>query len=145
MKINNDDKLSHFSYYNVLVRNRKIVSAIKQNHVMQDRLFNQIKAEDFTAQEMREHLPIVIEKPRILRKFINGDVTLDDAYDRAKISGTEQRLKKVRDGLDHIEKSDIDGLEHPELKAVEQVVKHIRQRLNRISKMIDARTAATKK
>ena len=60
---------------------------------------------------MRDHLQTVIPKPRILRKYVRGDVNLHDAHDRAKISGTEQRLKKVLDGLDDIEKGDIDGLE----------------------------------
>ena len=144
MKENNDDKLSHFSYYNVLVRNRAISAAMTQRRPLQDTLFAQIKAGDFTAQEMREHLPTVIAKPKILRKFEKGDVTLDDAFDRAKISGIEQRLKKIRDGLDDIEKNDINSLERNELNAVQQVVKHIRQRLNRVSRMIDARTATAK-
>ena len=142
MKENSDDKLSHFSYYNVLVRNRVISSAIAQSQGLQDTLFTQIKAGKFTAQEMREHLPTVIAKPKILRKFEKGDVTLDDAFDRAKISGIEQRLKKIRDGLDDIEKSDINGLERNDLNTLQQVVKHIRQRLNRVSGMID-KTIAT--
>ena len=144
MKQNNDDKLSHFSYYDVLVRNRTISSATAESSTLQQTLFDEIKSEAFTAQEMREHLPTVIAKPRILRKYEQGDVTLDDAFDRAKISGTEQRLKKVRDGLDDIEKNDIDRLEHNELRAVQQVVKHIRQRLKRVSDMIDAELAGTK-
>ena len=107
MKDNGDDKLSHFSYYDVLVRNRKISAAIEQRPALRSTVLAQIKVAKFTAQEMRNNLPTIIAKPRILRKYENGSVTLDDAYDRAKISGTEQRLKKVRDGLDDIEKNDI--------------------------------------
>ena len=143
MNNNSDDQLSHFSYYNVLVRNRAISSAIAQSRALQDTLFAQIKSGDFTAQEMREHLPTVVAKPRILRRYEKGEITLDDAFDRAKISGIEQRLKKIRDRLDDIERSDINGLERNELNAVQQVVKHIRQRLNRVSKMIDARTSVS--
>ena len=106
--------------------------------------FTQIKDEQFTAQEMRQHLPTVIAKPRILSKYERGDITLDDAHDRAKISGTQQRLKKIRDGLDDIEKRDIDVLEHNELRAVEQVFRQIRQRLKRVGAMIDAKVAGTK-
>ena len=143
MKDNNDNKLSRFSYYDVLVRNKAISSAIDQRPALRDTLFSQIRDGQFKAKEMRDHLPVVINKPRILRKFEKGDVTLDDAFDRAKISGTEQRLKKVRDGLDDIEKGDINGLEHNELRAVEQVIRQIRQRLERVSKMISARANAT--
>ena len=144
MKQNNDGKLSHFSYYNVLVRNRAISSAMAKSPTLQQTLFGHIKDEQFTAQEMREHLPTVIEKPRILRKYEKGGVALDDAFDRAKISGTEQRLKKVRDGLGDIEKNDIERLEHNELKAVQQAVKHIRRNLKRVSDMIDAGLTGTK-
>ncbi len=144
MTENNDGKLSHFSYYNVLVRNRAISSAIAESPDLQKTLFTQIKAENFTAQEMREHLPKVIAKPKVLRKYEKGDVTLDDAFDRAKISGTEHRLKKVRDGLDDIERPDINHLEHNEFKAVQQVFRQIRRHLKRIGDMINARTDAMK-
>ena len=142
MKENSDDKLSHFSYYNVLVRNRVISAVIKNNQPLRDTLFGQIRDEDFTAQEMREHLPTVIAKPRILRKYERGGVSLDDAFDRAKISGTEQQLKKVREGLNDIEKTDINHLEHNELKAVEQVIKQIRRGLKRVDDMIKTRIAS---
>lgn len=142
MQGNDDNTLSNFSYYNVLVRNRAISSEIEDNGTLRDTLLSQIKTEDFTAQEMRERLPMIIAKPRILRKFEKGDVTLEDAYDRAKISGTEQRLKKVRDGLDDIELDDFASLERHEVKAVQQVVRQIGQRLKRVSKMVETQLAA---
>ena len=144
MKQNNDDKLSHFSYYNVLVRSRDISSAIDTDRDLKRTVFAQIKNEEFTSQEMREKLPTVLRKPRILRKYEKGDVTLEDAFYRAKISSTEQRLKKVRDALDDIEKNDVNALEHNELKSVQQVVRQIRQRLKRVSDMICGRTKTTK-
>ena len=141
MKENDDDKLSHFSYYNVLVRNRIISLTMVKRPALKNTLFNQIKAEEFTAQEMRQYVPTVVAKPRILRKYERGDITLDDAHDRAKISGTQQRLRKVRDRLDDVQKDDIDGLEHNELGAVRQVVGQIGRHLKRVADMIDARTA----
>ena len=141
MQENDDNTLSNFSYYNVLVRNRAISSAIEDSKPLRDTLLSQIKTEDFTAQEMRERLPTIIAKPRILRKYEKGDVTLEDAYDRAKISGAEQRLKKIRDGLDDIEKDDLAPLEHQQVRAVEQVVRQISQRLKRVSEMVAAKLA----
>lgn len=144
MKENHDNKLSHFSYYNVLVRTKAISSAVKQNAKLKRTVFSQIKKEDFTAQEMRENLPTVLQKPRILRKYENGKVTLEDAFYRARISNTEQRLKKIRDALDDIEKRDVDSLERNEVNAAQQVVRRIRQNLKRVSDMIDAKAAETK-
>ena len=58
MQENDDNALSNFSYYNVLVRSRTISSASRKiaNHC-ETRLLSQIKTEAFTAQEMRERLP----------------------------------------------------------------------------------------
>ena len=141
MQDNDDNTLSNFSYYNVLVRSRAISSAIEDSKPLRDILLSQIKTEAFTAQEMRERLPTIIAKPRILRKYEKGEVTLEDAYDRAKISGAEQQLKKIRDGLEDIELDDITPLERNELKAVQQVVRRIGQGLKRISGMVDAQLA----
>lgn len=137
MQKNDDNTLSNFSYYNVLVRTRAISNAIENSKPLRDTLLSQIKSEDFTAQEMRERLPTIIAKPKILRKYQKGEVSLEDAYDRAKISGAEQQLKKIRDGLDDIERDDITPLEHHEVRAVQQVVRQIRQRLKRVSDMVD--------
>lgn len=142
MRDNGDDKLSHFSYYNVLVRSRPISAAMANSPKLEQTLLAQIKTEPFTAQEMRERLPAIIAKPRILRKYEKGEVSLEDAYDRAKISGAEQRLKRVRDSLDDIELGDITPLEHHEVKAIQQVVRQIRQRLKRVGDMVDAELMA---
>ena len=69
-------------------------------------------------------------------------MTLEDAYDRAKISGAEQRLKKLREGLDDIERDDLAALERHEIKAVQHVLRQIGQRLKRVSNMVDAKLAA---
>ena len=142
MQENDDNTLSNFSYYNVLVRSRAISSEIKDNKPLRDTLLSQIKTEAFTAQEMRERLPTIIAKPRILRKSEKGGVTLKDAYDRAEISGIEQRLKKIRDGLDDIELDDLAPLERHEARAVQQVVRKIGQHLKRVSNMVEAKLAA---
>ena len=145
MQTNGDDKLSHFSYYNVLVRTRKIADAIGDRPELEQTLLAQIKSQPeppFTAQEMRQRLPTVIAKPRILRKYEKGDVSLEDAYDRAKISGAERRLKKVRDDLDDVELDDIAPLEHHEVKSVQQVVRQIRQHLKRVSDMVESQLSA---
>lgn len=144
MRDNNDTKQSNFSYYNVLVRSRKISSALDENRALRDTVIAQIKADEqlFTAQEMRQRLPTVIDKPKILRKYEKGDVSLEDAYDRAKISGTEQRLKRIRERLDDIELNDLAGLERQQVRAVQQVVRQIGRGLKRVSDMVDKQLVA---
>lgn len=146
MKENNDDKQSNFSYYNdILVRNRKISSAIEKSPTLKEKLLTEIKAKRFTAQDMRKWVAAVITKPRILSKYEKGKVTLDDAYDRAKISGTQQRLKKARDILDDIRRIQIDGLEHNEVGAVRQILRQIDRHRKRVSDMIDKRNTEMKR
>ena len=144
MKENMDEKQSHFSYYDVLVRNRAISSTLANSDALRDTLLAQIKTEDFTSQQLRDRLPAVIAKPRILRKYEKGEIDLEDAHDRAKTSGTEKRLKKIRDGLDDIEKGEINILEHNEIKAVQQVVRQIHQKLKRVTGMVENRIDAIK-
>lgn len=136
MMENKDDKLSRFSYYDVLIRNRAISTAFAGDSELKRTLFKQIKSEEFTAQEMRDRLPTVIKKPRILRKYIKDDVTLNNAYQRAEVSGAEQKLKKIRDRLDDIEKKDIISLEHHEVKAIQQVVRQIKQNIGRVDEIV---------
>lgn len=140
MQQNDDDNLSNYSYYNVLVRTRAISSEIENNKPLRDTLLDQIKTEGlFTAQEMRQRLPTIINKPKILRKYERGNIPLEDAYDRAKISGVEQRLRKIRERLDDIEQDDIISLDRSELRAIKQVVKRINQGLKRVSDMVENR------
>lgn len=136
MKENNDDKQSHFSYYNVLATNRQISKELETNPDLRATLLSQIRTEEFTAQQMRQQVPTVIQKPKILRKYQVGHVRLHDAYDRARISGTQQRLRRVRDTLDDIEKSDIDGLDLNELNAVLQVIRQINRHWKRVHGMV---------
>ena len=143
MKENDDDTPSRYSYYAVLVGSRIISSAIETNIGLKNTLLDQIKTEAFTAQQMRDRLPTVIKKPRMLRKYVNGEVTLHDAYDRAKISRTEQRLKKVRELLDDIEHNDVADLEPPEIRPLQQVLRQIRRGLKRISDIVDAEMNVT--
>ena len=138
MRENSDEIQSRFSYYKVLVENRAISAALEASPKLKNTLLNEIKTETFTAQQVRDRLPIVIKKPRMLRKYENGEVPLDDAYDRAKVSRTEQGLKKVRELLNDIEQIDVADLEPSEIRPVQQVLRRIRQELKRVSEMVDA-------
>ena len=138
MQKNRDDTLSNFSYYDVLVRSKTIASEIEGNHQLRDTVLSEIKDKHrkFTAQEMRQRLPVIIDKPRILRKFEQRKLAMEEAYDRAKVSGLQKKLKRIRGRLDDIELADVTGLERNELKSAEQTIRHIRQRFNRVSDMV---------
>lgn len=142
MNENNDKERSRFSHYEVLCGTLDIKSAIEKSSILKDTLLSQIKMESFKALELRKRLPTIIAKPRILRKFEKREVSFEDAYDRAKISGAERRLKKIRDSLDDVEKNDLTSLERQEVKAVQQVVRQIQRRLKRVSEMVESELAS---
>ena len=143
MKENNDSKTSHFSYYNVILTNRRISSAIEQDNSFKKTLLADIKSEAFTAREMQDRLPTVIEKPKFLRKYERRDITLEDAFDRAKVSDTQQRLKRIRDRLGDFEHTDIASLQRGEIKSVQQIVRQIKRHLKRVSDMVETELATT--
>lgn len=136
MRENSDNISSKFSHYDNLVRSRRISSTIKDDGSLRNTLLSQIKTKAFTAREMRDYLPTIIDKPKIFRKYVNEDINLHDAFERAKISDTEQRLKRIHDSLDDIEMGDLESLERNQLRSIEQVVKKIRRRLESVSKMV---------
>lgn len=104
MKDNEDNDQTHFSYYDVMVRTPEISKA------MDDRDFNNTLLEkirnlgsddenDFTAQELRKKLPAILKKPKIKRKYMDDEISLDDAYQRAKISDVEENVNRARSFL----------------------------------------------
>ena len=127
MKDNYDKKTSNFSYYDVLVRNRKISTAIDENEKLRTKLLADTKDESnpYTAQQMRDKLPAVIDKPRILKKFIDGEETLENAHERARVSDLQKKLKGIHDRLQDIEPNELDDLERNDLNAAEQIAKKI--------------------
>ena len=143
MKENKDDEQSRYSYYEQSVTNRKISAEMDRNAELKAVVLKQIKRGSFTAQQLRDRLPTVIAKPRILRKYEKGEVSLDDAYDRAKTSDVQQRLKNIRVRLDDIKKNDIKQLESAELKAIQLEMRRIGRELKRVEDMVGAKLSAT--
>lgn len=134
---NNDSEPSNISCYDCLIRNQVISSAIADNKPLEDTILSQIKAKTFTAIQMRDRLPVIISKRRILKKFQEGAISLEDAWDRAKISNVQQNLKKIRERLDDIKQGDITRLDRSELNAIKQTVRQVERHVKRIAGMVE--------
>ena len=128
MKDNDDPKQRNYSYYDVMVRTKAIANA---EEGVRNELHAMIKSEqkDFTAQDLRRKLPVVLQKPKVTRKFLRAQIDLDEAYQRARRSKTEDKVKSVAEILDDIDRSEIEGLDHSEFNAV-------RYRINRLSRLV---------
>ena len=153
MKENNDGERSRFSYYDVLVRKKEIMDALDQNSKLKECLLNKIKKintlpeddddsqgsdskvidNEFTAQQLRECLPVVLKKPKVLKRFISDDVDLIEAHQRANISKIEVNLRDATNRISGIEKIDVKKLERNRFNAFCQDVKKLSREVTRIT------------
>ncbi len=142
MKHNEDTKRAHFSYYDVIVRTTDISEAMKKEG-LSGLLLAKIKSfgpndEDgaFTAQELRKKLPVILKKSKVLNKYANGDIDLDEGYQLAKISQVEEKIKQAKNLLNEVSRQDMLELEQSRFNAFKQDVRKLMQEVERINKMI---------
>lgn len=144
MKENQDIELSHFSYYDVMVRTRKIADGISENEGLEKILNKKIKAlrkqdeeeVEFTAQELRTKLPQIIPKPKILKRFLTGNAGLDDCYQDARESNARAIVKRVLDRLRDVTKKELKNLERTELNALAPEVRRLKREAERVHKIV---------
>ena len=143
MKDNTDSQRSHFSYYDVIVRDQEISTEMGRQDDLRDFLLKKIKDQgldredsDFTALELRKKLPVILKKPKELKKYICGRTDLDEAYQSAKISHVEEKVKKARGLIEDVSKQDVSRLERNQLNAFKQTVKKLSRAVERIEKMV---------
>lgn len=144
MKDSGDKERSHFSYYDVVVRKPEIYRRITESPEFRDRLFEEIRSvgtdddPKFTAQDLRNGLPTIIKKPRILNRYVNGQVEFGEAWERAKVSPAEDRIKRAVSLLEEISKTDVRGLRQNSLNSLTQAVKKLDREVGRIRGIIEA-------
>jgi len=143
MKENLDNQRDHFSYYDVLVRKGTIDEVMKKDKGLRACLLRTIREfgskeenNDFTAQELRAKLPVVVRKPKVLRRFVAGKVDLDDAYRAAKISEVEERLKQACTVLDDVSGRDVSELDVGRFNAVRQAFRKLAKQVDRVANII---------
>ena len=144
MKENDDNDQWHFSYYDVMVRNPDIAKGLNKHKQLKDFLFKKIRGfrqtdegVEFTAQELRDKLPVVLNKPKHLKKFLSDEgYTLDYVYQLARISDVQAQVKKSREIVENIEFKEVSRLDKGELGAFKYEADKLRKAVEKISKMI---------
>lgn len=142
MKDNLDNKKSHFSYYDVIVRTRDISKEVESEGLGSLLVDIRNLGEDdddnaFTAQDLRKKFPIVLKKPKVLKKFKDGEISLEEAYQRARISDLEDKVKRSKGLLEDISISEVKQLEQGSFKAFQYAVGKLLKEVERIKKMAD--------
>ena len=142
MKENGDTDRSHFSYYDVLVRNRKISSGIIENDKLREVVLEKIKQlapeedTEFTALELRNKLPVILSKPKVLKKYVRGEMTLDEGFQSAKISGARESVKQAQERLSNVTKEELRRLDSNEINALEPEIRRLGQEVQRIKGLV---------
>lgn len=145
MKDSGDTDHNHFSYYDVLVRSTDIFSKLETLPAFRNRLFDEIRnvgskdseeSRSFTAPELRNRLPAIIKKPKVLARYVNGDIEFEEAWERARVSPVEERVRRALSLIEEISAADVDGLTQNRLNSLTQKVKKLDREIGRIRRMI---------
>ena len=140
MRENNDHDQSKFSYYGQVIKSQKLLKAFESNPGLREDVIRKIGRESpgFKASELRDQLPIIAGKPKLLRKFIEDSEPLEDIYNDARPSKPHMSIRKSKDRVKSITAKDLKNLEKSDLAALEIEVKRLRQSVERLSNMISA-------
>lgn len=139
-----DQDRSHFSHYNVLLRTRKIAEELDVNPKLKKLLISKIRGQgkegagdsDFKAQDLRDKLPIIIEKKRTLQRFMDSKLSLDEAYQNARLSGAHQNIKAALDKILDIEKAELQNLSPTEINSALITAKKLCKESDRIRSIL---------
>lgn len=151
MRENNDKNQSHFSFYKVMLKQNDIRNALQENDDLKNCLTEKIRNfgkpgidEEFSAQQLRDQLPAVLKKPKLLQKFINGKSSLEECSHLAEISAVQKKMKSARETLDDITFLDIKALDNGEVYPVRYEVKKLEKGVKKLSNMLEEHARAFK-
>ena len=143
MKESDDGNKKHFSHYDVLVRTPAIWRVARSPGELRERVVEEIKSlnstseeeQEITAQDLRKKLPEVLRKRKVLRRYVAGEIELDEAHQRARVSKAEERVKAALPLVEEIERRDIEGLERNAVNSLKQAIRRLARAVDRIQKM----------
>ena len=64
-------------------------------------------------------------------------IDLDEAYQRAKVSQVEEKVRQAKDVLGDVSQQDVSRLEHGRFNAFKQDVRKLKQEVERLENMIE--------
>lgn len=145
MAENRDPDREHFSYYDVLYGIQQNAKRERDRSLLWTTVLGQIRgmksdesADRYTAMELRRRLPDVMKKPKIEKRFAAGKISLEDAFQSARISRVEERLRKALTMLRDITKTDMRALDQPRLNAFKQDARKAKREVERLNKIVEA-------
>lgn len=140
-----DNDPRKYSWYKVVLENKKLVREFKRLPNLEERIMGTVKkarTEDReetnvrAASKFRDALRAITAKPKILADYAKGKLDLEPAADRARTTSAVQKLRKARDYLQAIENEDMEVMTQSERNDAELGLKRIRQELERVAALV---------
>ena len=131
-------KEEKFSYYELLCGPTKLKRSLEKYNNPKQRSFllGEIKEPQsgvsFTALELRNDVPRILEKPKIFKRWMDGKIDFRQAQEDSKISQPKGFISKATKSLSNIKRVEIENLEKNEINALEPEIKKCRKELDRV-------------
>lgn len=129
---------SRFSYYAEMVRSSKLGKAFEQSPGLEEYILNELKENEpsFTALELRDKIPQIAKKPKILKKLIKGKLDFDGAVESSKVSEPKQLISRYIDRLKGILNHDLEKMDKNDLQALKQEIRKCTRELERMMDLV---------
>jgi len=124
------ENTERFSHYDVIVRSSNLKQSFDSHPTLKRHLLDKIKEEPLTitAHDLRDKVPQIAKKSKVLKKWMNGTIDFDEAVEASKISQPKQHMTKAIKSLKEIEKKDIKQLHNNERGAFKPELRKSRKR-----------------
>ena len=138
-----EEALKHqerFSHYEQIVKSRKLLNSMQANAGLKRFLLDKIKNPDdqpLKARDLKEGVPQIAMKPKILKRWMAGRIEYDDAYADSAISQPKQYLTNALRNLKQIERKSIAKLENNDRNVLKMEVKRCMKEISRIRNIVE--------
>lgn len=145
MVAENDNDPRKYSWYKVVLGNRKLLGKFDRYPSLEQRVMERVKKartvdnEDSNVKassKFRDELRAVVGKPKVLADFAKGKLSLEKAAERARMTSATQKLRKAREHVQAVEREDIDNMSEGERNDAVLAVKRVRQELDRVGSLL---------
>ena len=137
---NGEDKPSRWSYYDEYLKNRKIREKRESDNRLDEVIMEHISKKKFTAQELRDKLPIICANERAYKKFASGKMDLNTTYDtlvdEGKTDDILQRFKKFKEYVYRLDNKSLEDLNQKTAKDVEFMLGRILTKLRKLDQQV---------
>ncbi len=143
MKKNRDTERSRFSHYDVMIRNKAVSQAFECNMRLKNFILSEVKREPeegqyvLEAKDIRDKIPIIVRKPKQLKKYLENRLSIDEAFQHAKSSGPQSSVKGARDRIESISKNDIQRLDNQDFNPLKIEMKRLSKQIKRLDGIVN--------